>query len=291
MLRMFLGQWEEDFNVSSTSRRFGRISVVWECKNAVQSGLTLKELQLLKNQWCTQCTEVQGATPAWTCTHTQVWVCWLHYTGTWTSGLVQVQTQSGSFANQSADSLSDLGLSTCVDVASAWGKCFCLFWAHFGGDTQFSSCGCLHWPIGCLFHAETKLVPDACLYCCQKHSFLWPRVHNVPHEIEESSHIIIRVVHSSHFWFLFGFFSISFLATFCTFGRKINKKEVRRRWKMKLKMATVKPLESKIIKKDCKMHFTWGFWVVKHQKELKNHKVGVMHPFCIHFLVPFSLHS
>jgi len=64
MLRMFLGQWEEDFNVSSTSRRFGRISVVWECKNDVQSGLTLKELQLLKNQWCTQCTEVHGAAPA-----------------------------------------------------------------------------------------------------------------------------------------------------------------------------------------------------------------------------------
>ena len=63
-----------------------------------------------------------------------------------------------------------------------------------------------------------------------------------------------RVVHSSHFWAIFGSFLASFLDHLQVFSRRMIRMDWKMMWKRKRKMATVKRQH---FKNEAKMHFTY----------------------------------
>jgi len=78
--------------------------------------------------------------------------------------------------------------------------------------------------------------------------------------------MVIRVVHSSHFWAIFGTFTFlaSFLDHFWVFGRRMIRMDRKMMWKMKQKMATVNTLKCKHPENEVKMHFTYLWQCLAH---------------------------
>ena len=84
--------------------------------------------------------------------------------------------------------------------------------------------------------------------------------------------IYIRVVHSSHFWAIFGSFSASF-SDHWLFGRRMIRMIRKMKQKMMWKMATVNALKCKHLENELKMHFTYLRQSSAHSNSTSNNLV------------------
>ena len=83
----------------------------------------------------------------------------------------------------------------------------------------------------------------------------------------------IRVVHSSHFWAIFGSFLASFLDHFWLFGRRMIKMDQKMKSKMTLKMATMNTLKCKHPENEAKMYFTYLWQCLAHSNSTSNNLI------------------